>query len=196
MGARSTKCLAWFSPHLDVQYTAVHQDKASFETQLNNWADTATRLAHTHPHLDLDFPTFTLPEFSRYSTSTEYVDEHCREIVQDLMVEQQLEYLRPDHLHTYKRVLATALGYCPLPPPEGSYPFSLAGYTALVQYLACSGQPPTRVLWADRFDSDESDPRCANCKGDLETAHHVFIDWPQFDALRQQAAKKPETTTI
>lgn len=166
-------------------YTPAHTSDTSPPTQANRLVDHLASSSHSplRPPLSLPLPTFHFPSYVLHVPSHGYVlPSSIPSTLEDLATRSTLinPSLRPNS------VLFRSL-YDNHPPPPHPYTRASSAYSALVQLYLCSSQLDDARTRHRRFG--DTSPSCHFGCDALETPHHLFVQCPHFEAVRDEALR-------
>ncbi|KAI0361274.1 hypothetical protein OH77DRAFT_1391885 [Trametes cingulata] len=167
-----------------ISYTPAHTSSASIPARANAHVDALASSPAAHsPSLrppSLPLPTFTLPDYTLHSPAHGYVESNLQSFLAShaSSLASHSDRLRPNLL------LFRPL-YDQHTPPPHPYTRASSAYSAAVQLYARSSQLDTAFTRFARLG--DCLPWChAGCNA-IETMHHIFVQCPSFDGLRQSA---------
>ena len=166
-----------------ILYTLAHTSATSIPALTNDFVDDLTTY-HCPPSPllpALPLPTFFMPDFVLHAPSLGYIDASS---IPATIRNLNASSLLSDPLSRPNLTLFRSL-YDTHPPPLHPYTRASSAFSATVQLYARSAQLDTAWTRRSRF-RDVSPHSHFGCFA-LESAHHVFIQCPQFSSLRDDA---------
>lgn len=165
-----------------IEYTRAHTGSSTPESIVNDIVD---RLASSSQHHTIrpppmPVPTFSLDDFSLFSTYDSYIDSDILTYITSCSSHDTLS----DPSFRPAQAMCLPL-YDTRVPPEHPYTRASSSFSAVVQLYARSSQLDTALTRHKRFG--DTSPYCTFGCPDVETTHHIFIDCPTFKQYRESA---------
>ncbi|KAK0493913.1 hypothetical protein EDD18DRAFT_1049558, partial [Armillaria luteobubalina] len=173
-----------------ITYTPAHTNSNDPASLMNNAADL---LATSSQNLILrpfpaPVPTFFMDHFVLYNETDGYIESNISNYLSNLHA--TLTRTRPDFRPA--SVMMSPL-YKPCPPPEHPYIRASSAFSAVVQLYARSCQLDCRYARFLRFG--DVCPTCISGCPVIETIHHIFVQCPEYDAIRDEVSQQIHAET-
>ncbi|KAK0220176.1 hypothetical protein IW262DRAFT_1273548, partial [Armillaria fumosa] len=173
------------SSHLMLEYTPGHSLEKSTPAILNSEVDHYTSWAQKHiTKLPVaPIPTFFMDEYTFWMPADGWIESEIKSFMNSSLTKAKVQELAIGHQH---RMASWLYDQCP--PPTFLYTHVISAYLAAIQLCARSGQLATaNGLYQKRMLAHE---QChLGCRA-IESPHHIFVECPMFQSLRDEALKE------
>jgi hypothetical protein len=175
----------------EVEYTHGHSKQDNVASRLNGQADYYATQAQDRRTSLLPAPdaTFYMDEFTLYTSSDGWIEANPREYTNQALIRMTLNKLASSHsLRMAKSKYETRA------PPMQPYTRALSAYTATVQLYARSGQLATASGLREK--KLQQNDFCRNGCDAIEDPHHIFVQCPTWECLREEYARTLTKRTL